>query len=388
MNDPDVVFVVVNLRMGGQVSAILSLIDILARNGVRARLLLPDGVSDTSKASLQAWAARPFLYRLAATLRLLRTVGRVVGPTTILHLVLPSPAMCAVARLVSLPSERIVLQYEAAPARFDGAHLRHFIEEPFLFAPRLLLNHRFWARLGRSLRSHHLATYGALAQDLGDLGLGPVETIANFSSIREGDLDETVPELGEGRWVGYIGHAHRVKGVEDLLRAFSRAACRRSDLRLFLALSADGRPDRIANMAMSSRFSERILVRRLVPVGAILRSLDALVLPYRSMMTTTMYPSLLLEAHGEHCPVVVSRVPELLPVLDERSRSLYTFAPCDIDALADTLTSIPPRNSVPFESFLRLPSESERIAALLAVYERARRNTGFASTSGAPRAPC
>ena len=56
---------------------------------------------------------------------------------------------------------------------------------------------------------------------------------------------------------------------------------------------------------LPAQVKSRILITGTVPVGTVLGRLDALVLPYRMILSTTMVPSLLLEADLARCPVSV-----------------------------------------------------------------------------------
>jgi glycosyltransferase involved in cell wall biosynthesis len=222
-----------------------------------------------------------------------------------------------------------------------------------------------WSRLGRGLPCGHLATTTSLAEWLRFRKFRRVSCIPNFASLppEQGEV-----ELGDGRWVAYIGHSHPVKGIDDLLDAFDVAAAVRSDLRLLIALSSDGDASRVEARLSRSPVRDRIRRVGLVPVASVLRQVDALVLPFRNATTTTMYPSLLLEADLARCPVLVSLLPELLPILRFDSPDLMTFPPRRVDALARALAGVRPR-AARAEAVLRLPPEEARLDALLAAYD-------------------
>ena len=123
---------------------------------------------------------------------------------------------------------------------------------------------------------------------------------------------------------------------------FAIAAPQRADLRLVLALSMDGDRARIVErvQALPADVRAKVRIEGLVPVASVLKSIDALVLPYRSLATTTVYPSLLLEADVAACPVVVGGVDGLKGVLDYESRRCFVFPPRDVHELARTLLRV------------------------------------------------
>lgn len=364
---PSVAFAVLNLRLGGQMSTLVAAMDGLRERGVDAWFALPDGLPSPSKSALEPWSALPFVVRARRSLGLLRTLASRLGPSTLLHLMLPSPAWASLAAALPLDPRRLILQYEAPALAWDEPTRSALWDDPGLVAPRLVLNHVGWSRLGRRSGASHLATHPGIAAQLRELGFSPVYEVANLSGFSD---EDTAPNLAlPERLVGYVGHAHRVKGVDDLVEAFIAAAPIRPDLHLLLALTGDRSQRRLVRRLASAGLIRRALVVGRVAVERVLHRLDALVLPYRSMLSTTLYPSLLLEADRAGCPLIISRVAELAPILRDGVAGLITVPPRDVRALTDALVSLPPRDpQVRLPPRLRLPSEAERLDALVALY--------------------
>jgi glycosyltransferase involved in cell wall biosynthesis len=352
-------FVVLNLRMGGQVASIQALIARLRARGVDADLARPRGLDATDKPALDAYGARPLHERLAGALALLREPVE-----DVLHLVLPSPSFAAVARLVRHP--RLVVQYEGPGLSLGRETLSAAAREPGFILPRLVLNHAAWARLGRRAGATHLATHPLIAAQLRALGFHDVRETPNLTAWLPED-DAPLPPLGAAgdTLVGYAGHAHAVKGVDDLVTAFGIVTKDRPRLRLVLALSTDGDRGRILDRVARAPWHDRVTVLGLVPIRALLARLDALVLPYRSMLSTTLYPSLLLEADAARCPAIVARLPELAPILREGA---VTVPPHEPAALAAALAAIGPRDDSRWRPLVGLPPEEQTLDHLVAIY--------------------
>jgi len=370
---------VLNLRMGGQVAGALALCSRLRARGRDAELLLPPGLADAGKTSLDAFTRLPATTRLGLALRLLGQLRALAAdPQVVLHLTLPAPSWSGLAALLPFPSERMVLQYEGKSLALGGDELRRLREDPGLLLPRLILNSRAWMPLGRSLACTHLATCPALADELERAGYARVRRVANFASLDDEPSDlpaDLASQLADPHRVSlaYVGHAHPVKGLDDLLAAFAEVGSRRRDLRLVLALSGDGDSRRtLTAVARLERdhpgLKARISIYGLLPVGRLLKATDALVLPYRAATTTTLLPSLLLEADLAGCPTIVADLPELRPVLNWASRALSTFLPESVAGLAACLERTEKRVGRARDPLLLLPDEDTRLAELEQLY--------------------
>ncbi len=346
---PPVALAALNYRMGGQLSSLMALADGLQAVGVDARVLLPDGVEDFSKESLIAFSRKPLLTRLNALRRMLAMQsGR---QNEILHLMLPTPGFAFVARLLGLRMERTVLQWEGRPLALNRESLSAFMSDPIFLLPRLLLNHQCLRVIARRCNFHQLVTTQVFAKWLERRGHQRVACIANWSTLTRDDLDDPSGELSAFLsdplpLIGYLGHAHPVKGVRDLLDAFRRAQATRPELRLLLALSADGNGESVLHRVQSfpPATRARILIAGTVPVGRVLARLEALALPYRSIISTTLIPSLLLEADAAECPVILSDLPDYADIVPRDGNGWHLVPPGNIDALTEAMITLPARH--------------------------------------------
>ena len=365
---------VLNLRMGGQLSSMTSLVQLLAAAGIDAQIALPSGVPSTGKRDVTAFCERPLRQRVRQTWHMLRTLP--LDPARdVVHLVVPTPAFAPIAKLLPVPSDRVLVQYEGPPTHFDGPHLRALRDDPLLFGPRIVLNNALWAHAARPLQVHHLATYPALAQWLRANGFGRVHEVANVTVFapEDGEAGQHPPwpDAATTINVAYIGHCHPVKGVPDLIAAFALAAPQRPDLHMRLALSADGDLASIDRQipALPDEVRGRVHRHGLVPVAAWLQHADVLALPYRSLASTTLYPSLLLEADAAGCPLLIADLPDLRAVLPDSNLRVQWVAPRDVAALAQALIQLPKRPpTVDAVPLLKLPPAADRVRELARIY--------------------
>lgn len=139
--------------------------------------------------------------------------------------------------------------------------------------------------------------------------------------------------------VGYLGHFSPIKGVEDLIEAFERAARGRPGLKLRLAWSGKGgEARRVLARIETSPLRGRIDLLGRVDVAEFLSDLDVVCLPFRSG-SIPHPPLVLLEAFALGIPVVTTRVGGLAELVEE-GRFGRTVPPGDREALAAALTEL------------------------------------------------
>jgi glycosyltransferase involved in cell wall biosynthesis len=373
MQKPLVYFSILNLRMGGQVSNITSLADLLKEAGTPVKFLLPEGLGSLRKSELEAFASLPFLKRLRVTWAILRRLqGQSDHHHAILHLVLPTPAFSWFVHFVTFPKRRILLHYEGSALKFDREHWRVFRDDPCLMLPRMVLGHPWLVRLGRRLPCSHLATHAIVADQLYKAGYRRIHEVPNVSTFQAAEAvpEGSLPELLDPAacYVAYIGHAFPVKGIDDLLTAFTHARVVRPDLRLLLALSSDGNAKRIQRRVDDLGIRDQVIMAGLLPIQTVLSRINTLVLPYRSAVTTTIYPSLLLEANNAQCPVITTDIAAWRDRLRGNSSCLQIVPPRNVEQLTQALRQVPPKRTSPWEPILNLPDANEIIQQMLKIY--------------------
>lgn len=374
---PPIWFVVLNLRMGGQASGLNALQSLLTEEGVNCHFLLPDGAVSMDKTHLQTYMALPFVTRLKQVWRMLREARqRINNDDALLHILLPSPAFSWLTFCINFPKNRILIQYEGLTTRLDSEHIQAFWEDPWMMLPRMVLNNRIWSRLGRSMPTSHLGVGMASVNHLKSLGYQRVFEGSNVSHFTQEDQQESLnlpKDFNHPKQIllAYVGHTFPVKGVDDLLKAFSLAIQRQPHLRLIVALSADGNQKQVCHRLKQLNLApHQVYVTGLVPVGTLLKRIDGLVLPYRSSLTTTLYPSLILEAHAAQCPLITTTIAAWRTIFDPNSSSLSLTPPRNTKQLAKVLTQWPSRHNREWHPILRLAPNHQRCHQIIETYKK------------------
>lgn len=131
-----------------------------------------------------------------------------------------------------------------------------------------------------------------------------VKVIPNTSAadLLHGSSEKETADGSEKVTFGYMGHSTPVKGVGDLLEAFSRLD---GDAELLLAFSGRG--------ALSHEKQRNVEVLGKVDKDWFFSKIDALVLPYRRVFGTQIVPNTLLEGLYTGTPILTTD----LPYMDE-----------------------------------------------------------------------
>lgn len=368
--EAEVTFAVLNFRVGGQVSGVRALAKRLEERGSRVRWALPYGCASIAKPDVDLFSSRHAFFRFKSVWQLLRRLGP-QSRWEALHLVVPSPAFSFLVNILRWPENRVVLHYEGPALHIDAATMSAAIRDPALIVARMIMNNAVWARFGKNLRATHLSSHPLIETQIQELGYIRSTMIENLVNI-EPDADE-LPHVqldrSEGKlWVAYVGHAHEVKGISVLIDAFERAADRRPELHLLIALTRDGKAEKARRRLARSRHAHRVKNVGLVNIGDLLRQVDSLLLPYVSALTTTLYPSLLLEAEAACCPIIVSDLPEFESVVIRDAGSVSIVAPGDRESLEHALLRLPSRSDKEWSPGLKYPSDEEIINRVQLLY--------------------
>ncbi len=373
LNKPrNILFFILNYRLGGQLSGVLAIKDILAQFRISSRVVDPSSDGMGSLAKAREFSELGLLKRILLLSKALRAARRALNldSNTVLHVVLPTPTFLWILLIFRIPTKRVVIQYEG-PCLFFCENLAALRSDFQFILPRLLLNNIFIARAFRYLECPHIVSSAYQRKQLERIGFSRVYEIANFSRIKAltNQKFRTDFHFPHDRIVcAYVGHSFSAKGLSDFVNAFVEAYVERPSLKLIIALSGDGdSSDVLTSLKRIPGDAYELLGA--VSVSNLLTAIDWLVLPYRSLLSTTLYPSLLLEAHESMCPLVVSRVPELVDQLNSESDFLRTFKPSDVLALKGILLKVEKRDSLSWKPYLVMPDEQVRLTDLLRVYE-------------------
>jgi glycosyltransferase involved in cell wall biosynthesis len=204
--------------------------------------------------------------------------------------------------------------------------VRHY-PLPFRMIERYVYRNTAWALVGTE-------TAGAVLRQKGYRG--PISVIPQFGVDPEifkpaEDSEQTRPFT-----VGFVGRLMPEKGVDLLIQAVAQLP----QVRLVIAGDGPQRPS-LQALVTSLGLEERTKLLGAVPSGdvpAVLRQIDVLVLPSRSLPNwTEQFGRILVEAMCSGVPVVGSSCGEIPQVIGDAG---LVFPEDDLDALVRTLKSL------------------------------------------------
>lgn len=329
-----VAFALPNLRLGGQAELVRSASAEAKRRGIQVTEVLPPGVALEDREHLDRYRRETGLIgRLRHILAIRGRLAR-LGPEARPWIVVPAPSLVPLALWLA-PSGPLVVHFEHSGSDFSSVP-REIMEGVSANAFRMLLTHRTVSFGGRNDRIVMVAGTAAAARRL--RAQSPRATV--FHLAQACDWDPPFPDRADARSrlglpegvpvVGYAGHLFATKGLPTLLTAFTALRARMPQVVLAIAASGEG--------SVPTGMPKGVRLLGILDIPRFLRAIDVLALPYLSLSSTTLPPSLLLEALAVGVPVVTSALPDLQELATEDE---VTFSPAgDASELADALKDV------------------------------------------------
>lgn len=326
-----VAFVLPNLRLGGQAELVRSASAEARRRGIAVTHVLPKTVALDDRAQLDRYRRETSLAgRLHHVLAIRGRLARLRSEARP-WIVVPAPSLVPLALWLA-PSGPVVVHFEHSGSEMSSVP-HEILRGVTTNAVKMLLTHRTVSFGGRNDRIVMVAGTAAAVRRL--QSQSPRATV--FHLAQACDWDPPFPDPVDARArlglprgvpvVGYAGHLFATKGLATLLTAFRSLRERVRHVVLAIAASGEG--------ALPSGTPEGVRTLGILDIPEFLRAIDVLALPYLNLSSTTLPPSLLLEALAVGVPIVTSALPDLKEVATDDEAS---FSPAgDAAALADAL---------------------------------------------------
>lgn len=315
--------------VSGQIEGTLALAQELRRLGHNVRIATwcdEDALlhrTSTSHANHDRGALFTKLFRMPLALR---EIVRDSRDADLVHLSLPTPAFSMIGDVIQASlNVPVVVEFESQLAPAPGtAKWRWTLKAPGFYVPLILINNPIVSRITSHGAAHYIVSSRVQKQELvrGGFDAEKISVLSNlvtWPSSRFATRDRARELLGlpEGKLVAYVGHYNHVKGVDVLVKAFSRLPRSQAGAKLVLAWSGQGDPAPIEAAIKRNGIAAKVIHLGMVDVGVLMKAADVVVLPYRMTAGQAVFPSLVLASLAAEVPLITSDLPIIREIVTD-----------------------------------------------------------------------
>lgn len=329
-------FHILNLRIGGQTESINALSNTLKDRGVETNLPLCWLINTEDKTQLNSYVNNNSIFRrfFHFFLGFLNVKNNCIH-----HVVLPSPAWSWLIFIVKALSrkQRSIFQFEGYSLGYHEKFrqiLKWLKYDPLYYLIRLLLNNKLLAKLCPSKGVFYIVSSRLQAEELKGYHVDPalINIIPNISlPIEKMEKEDSRSRLRlpmKSFIFGFAGALSHVKGIDLLLKSYSLVLKRNQIKDCCLTIAGIEKP---FIKIIDTNFDIKYM--KFVDIRIFMSAIDILVLPYRTLLSTTIQPSLILEALTIGTTVITTRVSPL-DEMEEYGIEFNYCEPDDCDGLA------------------------------------------------------
>ena len=328
-------------RNSGEIESVVNLQDHLRKNGITADILTPEGFYVASMPESRSG----FFWGKACDLwRLYRVLQRHCAGYDVIHLFLPFPSFSFSGDFIKYKLMiKVVITFESCIVTSEGAgRVRFFEYEPFSNLLRLCINNKLLSLMSVHLADSYVVSSRYQKRQLAHKNIDVIPNLTDVKRFCRGEKHEARKLFGfadEAFVISYIGHALAIKGIFDLLWAFSALTKENDNFRLALAFSGIGRPGKVRALVRELGIEDKVFFFGSVSVHDFLTAGDLLVVPFRYSFGTNWFPSILLEGFSVGIPILTS---DLAPLreMNEAGEALLFARAGDYRHLASTISSV------------------------------------------------
>jgi glycosyltransferase involved in cell wall biosynthesis len=328
-------------RNSGEIESIVNLRDYLIKYGIAADILTSQGYYTASmpesKSGLHWRKALDFR-------RLYRVLLRYHRAYDIVHLFLPFPSFSLYGDFIKYKlGAKVVITFESCIVSPEGAGKASFYRyEPLSNLLRLCINNKLLAMLSFYAADAYTVSSRYQKKQLAREKMQVIPNLTNTKNFSKSDKFEAKKSLGlpgDAFVISYVGHLLEIKGVADLLRAFSELSRNDDTVRLAIAFSGIGRLDKFRALATELNIVDKVFFFGSVNVSVFISASNLLVLPYRYSFGTNWFPSILLEGFSVGVPIVTSDLAALRELNETREVLIFARA-ADYMHLASVISEL------------------------------------------------
>lgn len=303
-------FFIRNLDYEGGGKLLTSLARSLLKKGIKVTMLVPSLTIKPRGAKVINYLSSGGSF-FRAFLNYKRSIKKIAGNFDVIYMLETSPALLFFSDYCYQFNKNIIVNI-ASPLLSGKSLIKNFKEQ---IVVHYLIKNKFMASLQKFKCRKYVVSTNYQKKQLIKLGVKNelIEVVCfgeerdQFKKISEKESKKYF-NFGNNFIFGYIGHFSYIKGVEDLIKAFSLISKHRAEARLAIAWSGRGKNSReVFKLIKKYRLEEKIFWFGHVNINKFLSAVDAIVLPYKCE-SIPHPPLVLIEAFAKGVPVITTDV--------------------------------------------------------------------------------
>lgn len=315
-------------RNSGEIESIINLQNYLGKNGIEADILTPRGFYTASMAESKSGLS---FGKVVDLWRLYRTLQQHHRKYDIIHLFLPFPSFSFYGDFIKHKLRgKVVVTFESCILTMEGAGIvRLFRYEPISNLLRLCINNYLFAKVSLYAADAYIVSSNYQKKQLALKKICAIPNLTNtkkFKKVERHKAKKSLDFPNNAFVISYIGHLLEIKGVTDLLLAFSMLSKNNDNIKLALAFSGIGYLDKVKVKIKKLNISDKVIFFGSVNVSDFLSASDLLVVPYRYSFGTNWIPSVLLEGFSVGIPILTSDLTPLRELNEYQEVLLFAKA--------------------------------------------------------------
>lgn len=333
----------------GETESVINLAQFLQNKEIDLILLTPNDNRLLSRSSItRSRAGESLRKKFINLVKMIIRLNKITSKVDVIQIQLPTPALGIFGDLVRCKGRcKKIINFEGHLVNTPIRKVIVYLPKSFLFyLVRLLVNNRLISRLFPFSADGYVVSTQYQKKELLSLGVKD-EKIALIPNLTDLEKYKAQDRIIARRAYGfkdqpiitYIGHFLHYKGIETLIRAFSKVLASFPEANLVLAWSGLGSLERIKALVIKNGIFQRTILLERVEVAKLLSASDIFVAPYLFSFGTICFPNVLLEAVAVGVPIVSSDLETIAELIRDGKTGLLA-PPGDALAFANRIIEL------------------------------------------------